>query len=159
MTGKIRNIVTSLVFILFGAFMVYVAQGVKTVMKNDVGSGYVPKFIGILFIVVALAKLIISLLSKDPGNKEKDAGWGDRFGGIGTIFLMVLYMIALEPVGFLVSTTIYLFLQILLLSDKTNRKPVMFGIISLVSSVSVYLLFNYVIQVPMPNGILSYLGL
>ncbi len=159
MTGKIRNIVTSVVFILFGAFMVYVAQGIKTVMKNDAGSGYVPKFIGSLIVVVAVAKLIISLLSKDPSNKEKDAGWGDRFGGIGTIVLMVLYMIALEPVGFLVSTTMYLFLQILLLSDKTNRKPGLFAIVSLVTSGFVYLLFNYVIQVPMPNGILSYLGL
>ena len=51
---------------------------------------------------------------------------------------------------------LYLFLQILWLSDDTNRKPVLFAIIAVVLPVAVSALFAFVIKMPLPRGIFGF---
>lgn len=69
---------------------------------------------------------------------------------------MLLYMIAFQPVGFVVSSIVYLFLQMLLLSDKTNRKILLFAVIAIILPVAVDALFVYVIKMPLPVGIFGF---
>jgi len=69
---------------------------------------------------------------------------------------MLVYMLALEPVGFIISSTVYLFVQMMLLSDKTNRKPVLFAIIAVLLPAAVDALFVYAIKMPLPVGILGF---
>lgn len=40
-------------------------------MSNDVGSGYVPRFIAILIIITAAGKLVLTLLDKNPNSTKK----------------------------------------------------------------------------------------
>ena len=69
---------------------------------------------------------------------------------------MLLYVIAFEPVGFLLSSMVYLFAQILLMSNRDNRRPVLFAAISVALPVGIALLFAYVIKMPLPVGILGF---
>lgn len=156
MTIKMRNTIASVIFLLFGGFMFYASLGVKTVMSNDVGSGYVPRFIAILIMITAAGKLVLTLLDKNPGSRKKETSNSDALGGFGTIGLMLLYMLAFNSVGFILSTVCYLFAQMLLLSDNTNRKPILFAILSIVVPVAVYALFVYAISMPLPVGIFGF---
>ena len=58
MTNKQRNLLTSVLFLIFGVFMFIQSQGVKHKIASDVGSGYVPAFIAGCLIVVSVSKLI-----------------------------------------------------------------------------------------------------
>jgi len=156
MTNKQRDILCSALFVLFGAGMLYLSFGIKHRIASDVGSGYVPKFIAICIIVAAGAKLILSLMDKSATGQKKEMADNDWFGGIGTVVLMFAYMLAFQPVGFLLSSMVYLFLQIMLMSNKDNRKPVLFAIISIALPIFVYAMFNYVIKMPLPRGILGF---
>ncbi len=49
----------------------------------------------------------------------------NQTGGLGTVGLMPAYVIAFEPVGFLLSSMVCLFAQIMLMSNAKNRKPVL----------------------------------
>ena len=69
---------------------------------------------------------------------------------------MAFYVLAFEPVGFLLSSIIYLFAQILLMSNQENRKPVLFAIISILLPLAVDILFVFVIKMPLPRGILGF---
>ena len=69
---------------------------------------------------------------------------------------MVLYMLAFQPVGVIVASAVYLFFQMLLLSDKTNRKILLFAIVSVLLPVAVDALFVFVIKMPLPVGILGF---
>ena len=69
---------------------------------------------------------------------------------------MVLYMLAFEPVGFVVASAVYLFLQMLLLSDKTNRRPLLFAVVAVILPVAVDALFVYVIKMPLPVGVFGF---
>ena len=66
---------------------------------------------------------------------------------------MVGYFVLMPYIGFLIMTTIYLFLQMLLLSDKSNKKIVSFFAISIVSSLVTYFIFRSIFYVMLPSGI------
>ena len=69
---------------------------------------------------------------------------------------MLAYMFAFQPVGFIISSAIYLFLQMLILSNKENCKPILFLIISVALPVAVDALFVYAIHMPLPVGLFGF---
>ncbi len=66
---------------------------------------------------------------------------------------MFVYMFIFEPVGFVFSSAIYLFVQMMILSNKNNRKPILFAAIAIILPIAVDALFVYAIQMPLPRGI------
>ncbi len=156
MTNKMRDILCSIIVIAFGAAMIYYVKGVRRVIRTDVGSAFVPTLIGWCIIVTGASKLLYSIFTGLKSENKKIVFDQDFFGGIGTIILMVLYMLAFQPVGFIVASAVYLFFQMLLLSDKTNRKILLFAIVSVLLPVAVDALFVFVIKMPLPVGILGF---
>ena len=156
MTNKTRDILCAIIVIAFGAAMIYFVKDVRRVIRTDVGSAFVPTLIGWCIVVTGAAKLLYSVLTSLKSEKEKIVFDQDFFGGIGTIVLMVLYMIAFQPVGFVVASAVYLFLQMLLLSDKTSRRVLLFAVIAVVLPLAVDALFVYVIKMPLPVGVFGF---
>lgn len=136
--------------------MIYLVKDVKRVIRSDVGSAFVPTLIGWCIVVTGASKLLYSVFTGLKSENKKIVFDQDFFGGIGTIVLMVLYMIAFQPVGFVVASAVYLFLQMLLLSDNTNRKVVLFAIVSVLLPLAVDALFVFVIKMPLPVGIFGF---
>lgn len=151
MSNKKKNLIISALFLAFGAFLFIQAMGIKHMMKNDVGSDFFPKVVGVAIIGVALIRLVMALREKESENKKKANS--DMRGGWLTILLIGAYVIAFQPVGFLISTAVYLFLQILVLTPKEKRRLPVILAISLIASVFIWVLFNYAISSPLPKGI------
>ena len=159
MTNKIRDIICSVIMLAFGTLMIVEAKDIPNKLGDkDVGSAYVPTFIGICILIVAVSKLVLAITNKKPSANQKIKWTQDAFGGFGTIALMAVYMLAIEPVGFIVASVVYLFVQMMLLSDSTNRRPVVFAIIAVALPVAVEALFVYAIKMPLPVGILGFGG-
>lgn len=156
MTNKQRDLLCSVIFLVFGAAMLYMSLGIKKMVESDVGSGYVPAFIAVCILVTAGAKLILTLMDKKSSANQKESAEKDLLGGAGTVGLMAAYVLALEPVGFVLSSVVYLFAQILLMSNKDNRKPLLFAAISVILPVAIDALFVFVIKMPLPKGILGF---
>ena len=142
MTNRQRDILCSVLFLIFGAVMLFLSFGIKHRIASDVGSAYVPKFVAICILVTAGAKLVLTVRDNSETARKKQGVAFDLLGGGGTVVLMLAYMMALQPVGFILSSAVYLFLQIMLMSNQDNRKPVLFAVISAVLPVAVYALFN-----------------
>ena len=105
-------------------------------------------------IVISAIKLLLTFLSKKSEEAKKSDE--DIMGGLLTIVLLAIYVVLFKPLGFILSTFIYLFFQITLLSTEKNRNLILFGIISVVAPVVIYALFVYVIKMPLPTGLLSF---
>ncbi len=71
-----------------------------------------------------------------------------------TLFLVVGYVCILEPVGFLVSSIGYAFLQILVMCPPSKREPTKFFAIAVVSTILIYIVFRYGLDLMLPEGIL-----
>ena len=159
MTNKIRDIICSVIMLAFGTMMIVVAKDIPNKLGDkDVGSGYVSTFIGICILIVAISKLVLAIIDKKPSANKKIQWKLDSLGGFGTIALMAVYMLTFEKVGFIVASVVYLFVQMMILSDNTNRKPVVFAIIAVALPVAVEALFVYAIKMPLPVGILGFGG-
>ena len=156
MTNKTRAIICSLIVLAFGAAMIYFVKDVRRVIRSDVGSAFVPTLIGWCIVVTGACKLLYSIFTGLKEENKKIVFDQDMFGGIGTIILMVLYMLAFQPVGFVVSSAVYLFLQMLLFSEKSNRKIILFAVIAVLLPLAIDALFVYVIKMPLPVGIFGF---
>ena len=153
MTNKTRDMLCSVIMLAFGAAMIYFAQGIKHKIASDVGSAYVPTFIGICILAAAGSKLFIALFRPSASSNKKIKIDQDMLGGLGTIALMLGYMLVFQPVGFVVSSAAYLFLQMLLLSNRENCRPLLYAIIAVLLPVAVDALFVFVINMPLPVGV------
>ena len=156
MTNKQRNLLTSVLFLIFGVFMFIQSQSVKHKIASDVGSGYVPAFIAGCLIVVSVSKLIITLTRKDPADNVVKKSDSSTKGGIVTILIMLAYMLVFEPVGFIVSSILFLFALMNWFANNENRNIPLFGVISVVFPVAVSALFTFVIKMPLPKGIIGF---
>ena len=157
MKNKTRDIICSLLFLILGIFMFSQALKITSIMGKDLGSGFMPKVIAVALVLTSLLKLIATFFEKNPSEEEKDNNNQDSKGGLLTIGALLFYVLTFEILGFIVSTTAYLFIQMLIFSDEKNRKSLLFLTISVVFSIATYVLFVYLIQKPLPTGILSFL--
>lgn len=156
MTNKKRNLVTSILFLAFGIFFLIQAKQVPHKIESDVGSGYVPAFIAVLFIIVSAAKLIITLTRKDPFDDIVEKNDDSLVGGLVTIGIMFIYMIAFEPIGFVVSSIIFLFALMNWFANSENRNIPLFALISIIMPIAVDALFVFVIKMPLPKGLFGF---
>jgi putative tricarboxylic transport membrane protein len=156
MTNKQRNLLTSILFLVLGAFFLVQSLAVPHKIESDVGSGYVPAFICIVIMVVAAAKLIITLVRHDPYADEKEKSLGSMKGGIVTILIILAYVLLFEPLGFIVSSILFLFALINWFACSKNRNIILFAIISIALPIAVSALFYYVIKMPLPKGLIGF---
>ena len=157
MTNKQRNLLTSVLFLVFGIFFLFQSLQVPKKIETDVGSGYVPAFICICLIIVAGAKLIITLTRKDPyDNVKQEFTKGEIKGGVVSVLIMFFYMILFQPLGFVVSSILFLFALINWYADSRNRNIPLFAIISIIMPIAVDALFVFVIKMPLPKGLIGF---
>lgn len=154
MTNKLKGIITSILFLALSVVMIVLAAKIKPMMQNDMGSGFFPLVVGIGMAALSVLRLILALVEKKGENKKSN---DDLIGGISTIILVGAYCIAFSPVGFIISSIIYLFLQILVLTPKEKRNWLVISLISVVTPIAFYALFVYAINTPLPKGLLSFL--
>lgn len=151
MTEKKKSLLVSVIFFVFGIFLYVQSLGIKHMMKNDVGSAFFPKVIAITIMVVAVIRLVLTLRSKESTQVKKSNS--DMVGGWLTILLIGLYVLTFNAAGFLISTAVYLFLQILVLIPADKRRIPVITTISVVAPLLIYALFVYAINIPLPKGI------
>lgn len=174
MSDKMKNIISSIGFLALGAFFYMQSTGIKIIMKKDLGSGFFPKVIGISMVVMALVELFLTVFNKknEEGNgslerieekaeQEEPAAEAaaeadtDRKGLILTIVAMCCYAVLFDGLGFILSTILYLFAQITILSTEKNRNYPLFVGISVAASFIIYGIFVYLIGMPLPTGLLD----
>ena len=156
MTNKMRDILCSIIVIAFGAAMIYYVKDVRRVIRTDVGSAFVPTLIGWCIVITGACKFLYSIFTSLREESKKIEFNQDMFGGIATIILMVIYMLVFQSVGFVVASAGYLFLQMLIFSESSNRKILLFAVIAILLPLAVDALFVYVIHMPLPVGVFGF---
>lgn len=92
----------------------------------------------------------------DAAEETAEAVDGPDYGrAMLTLAASLLYVALLKPLGFMISSILYLELQMCIMADKERRKPAKFLIISVVSVVVIYFVFHNLLQLMLPNGILT----
>jgi len=152
--NKTRDIICGILFFALGVFMFQQSKGIAPIIAKEMGSGFVPKIVAIVFMCLSTLLIVFSLLSKENTGSAKSSD--DIKGGLMTILALVAYVSFFNMLGFLVATALYLFVQITILSTEQNRKLPLFGAVSVITPLIIYFLFVNGFGLILPSGILPF---
>lgn len=154
------DLITGGLLLLLGLGLFWACTSVKDFAAIGVGSAFLPRLTAGLLTLLGLVLLGNGLRapsSKDPKNAA--ASTETVFGGlpavVTSIALMAGYLALLEPLGFLPTSILYVFAQMLVLRKHAARRYALFGAITVLAAVVCNYLFINLFDISLPQGILG----
>lgn len=93
---------------------------------------------------------------KAPGSMEDTKANINWLTFVLTFIAISVYILLMRPVGFCPSSAAFLFALTCILSEPKERNYVLFAIISVVVSISIYYIFRYGLNLMLPRGIMPF---
>ena len=158
---RCKDLILGVVMLLFSGFYLYYAQQIKTRPKLTPGyasAKIMPILLGVLLAILSVILIIqgIRKMKKDGGrDKAEAASKNDLMPVALTFAVIIFYILIMQPLGFCLSTVIFLFLQMLILSPKEKRNCLLFAVVALVFTSIVFVAFRVGLQQLLPRGIIE----
>ena len=150
---KKANIVVGLIGICIGAYAIITAAGFpENQSPVDPGAAYFPTLMGALVIALCALLIVRSLMGKGAGIDEViPVSAGLKRTGIG-IVMFILYCALFKPLGFVLDSIALCFFGMMLLQ---NKKYVQMLLVSVLTSVAIYIVFARLLGAKLPAGVLG----
>lgn len=141
---KIGDRVVAVCLIGFTVFIfVYTGSFPAASQPLDPGIGAFPR------IVAGLIGLLALILLAKPQEWEQFPRGSGAVRVVGTVVLVYLYYLALQPLGFVITTSLFLVLHLLLIGV---RKPIPIIVVTAVGGYGLFSLFRNLLDVPLPTS-------
>ena len=128
---------------------------------GQVGADFLPRMIAIIIIALSIGFLATTLpgaLKAQKAGKKADEPAEEQNikRVIITMALLVAYVALMNTIGFVITTIVYLFLQMLILGNKPTKKEIiLYAVIAVVVPIIVNYVFVTGFQLLLPEGILG----
>ncbi|WP_349672069.1 tripartite tricarboxylate transporter TctB family protein [Lacrimispora sp.] len=148
-------------FMILSAGMMIMAKMLPKSAIMDIGPDFMPMCIGIVtfLLAAALAFLNVKNLKMRTAEAEKMEKEELDYKRMLTSFMLILvYVYLLQPVGFIVTTILYLPFQMYVLAPdekKTKKDIIQLAVTSVVFTFVVFFLFRYGFKIILPAGIFT----
>ena len=158
---KYGDIIVGIFFMALSAILMVMAQMLPKSKVMEIGPDFMPMVIGGLTFALAAAFTFLSVKNFKMHAAEIDPAKlpdCDYKRVLLSVILVLVYVFVLQPVGFIVSTLVFLPLQMLVLSpeDKRGKKDIMMLlIIDVIFTMAVFFLFRYGFKIVLPAGIFT----
>ncbi|MGE4283317.1 MAG: tripartite tricarboxylate transporter TctB family protein [Clostridia bacterium] len=154
------SLYSGIFFLVYGLSMFGMASKIENTGITSLGAGFVPTLVSVVIVIlsiIVIAGAVVSLkIEKKSGEQETKKPSVDVKGVIATIVLLAAYAILLKPVGFIIASIIYMFLQMYLLAPQiTKKKLILYAVISIVTPFIVNYIFIKFFTLMLPSGILG----
>ena len=152
-TKKAADFIISIILIALSVFLYMIADKMPDATKG-IGPGDYPKFIcTILFILGVIQLISVIVASKGiPLIEIKKINAKYLLRALIMVVATFVYYKLMKPIGYIITTPIFLFGSFMLFGYKKKIKGV---IIALIFTIAVYLLFTKVFMIFLPRGILG----
>lgn len=118
------------------------------ITDNYLGATFFPRIVALVMIAISALVLIRGLRSGDDTvEKASTRGLIRTFAGIATI---AIYAIAIEPIGFIISTMLF---NLIILALFGVRRLLTLIVLPPTVSLTIYWVFYKLLMVPLPEGI------
>jgi len=155
---KYRDLYIGLFFLLFT--LIYISQipAIRLTRVSLINSAVYPTAIAALLLFLSAVQLFIALkrLKRDVQGGEEHTK-REYKGAARTVFLAVAYVAALEPVGFFISSSLYIFFQILVMCPPEKARYGQFVVIAAAASGIINVVFRFGLNLMLPLGLFEYL--
>lgn len=152
----ITGIVSLVLFLLFFGFSFTIE--VKTV-GDSISSRTIPQFVsscGIIVSLILILKNLFPYLKAQKSGEQQEPVYTDRkrWGQLAiSVVPMVGYILLMRTFGFMLTSAVYLFLQMLaILENRSKKRVILIAIIAVLVPVILYIPFRYGFQLMIPVG-------
>ena len=163
---KWNDIISALVLIVVSIVVFFASDRLEAKTRMDIGPDFMPKLVAaltFLLSLVLLAQAVQRNMALRAQGQMPDVGRGPvrqgdlivRYADWISLLLILAYTIAFEPLGFVLSTTIFLFLQFIVMSRSGERRYIRFALVAGVVSAVSYFVFLRLFYVFLPTGLLG----
>ena len=166
MLSKFRDVICGGVIMLVAVILFISTFSIKSLLGMNPGPDFMPRVAAVLlFIVAAGIALEAAGKLKDyvPEEVSEQEAAYRKAGNKKVILSAILigfYVFSLDYLGFVISTLIYEFCQMIILTPVDKKKNyVLFAIITVVSTIFFYIVFTRFLYLMLPQGLLRGLGI
>jgi putative tricarboxylic transport membrane protein len=158
---RIKDLIFGCAALILSVFYLVCSTQIKTRPKLTPGyasARIVPVLLGILLAVLSVLCLIqgVRKLKTKAGEEPHDQPRkGDVTAVLLTFAVIIAYIAALSPLGFCLSTALYLFVQMLVLAPKDKRNVALFAAVSVVFTAVIFVAFRIGLQQLLPRGVIE----
>lgn len=158
---KYGDIVVSVFFMALSAVMIYAATLLPKSTVMEIGPDFMPTVVGVVTFILSAGLLVISLKGLKTRVAEAQANPPaecDYKRMLISLILILIYVFTLKPVGFIVTTLVYLPIQMYVLADPEHRGKkdiITLLVIDVVFTLAVFFLFRYGFKIVLPQGIFT----
>ncbi len=130
-----------------------------------INAKFVPRLWGGLLMLLSLIVFVRGLreylrLKKEgklpPGSGQIVERIMEKREVILTFLCLLVYILLLQPVGFIIMSALYIFAEAMILTPKGKRRPLIAAIVAVVAAVFVDYAFVNLLHVLLPAGILGW---
>lgn len=159
MNDKKISIISSIICLVYGISIYIGSSTIHSDNPNGVGADFMPRIIGSIIICLSLFIVISTIVSMKKGQNDsepKEAIDSGTRKTIMTIVLLIAYAFLLKYTGFVITSIVYLILQMIILADKVRKKDLLlYGVISVITPLLVNYVFVHIFSLMLPSGILG----
>lgn len=154
---KCRDLILGVFMLALSGFYLYFAQQIKTKPKltpSYASDRIMPTILGILLAILSIF-LIIQGVKKLKAHDDEEVKKMDRADVMAVVFtfaIIIAYIMLLPYLGFILSTVIYLFFQMIILAPSDKRNIVLFAVVAVVFTLLVFYAFRLGLSQPLPRG-------
>lgn len=153
--NKYKDLVSGICGLIFSAGMFVMSMQIASQEDSWIGAGFLPQiastimFITFCFITYRGAK---EAKSQEP---EKELGYKSNYKGVVIMLaFLIAYAALLRSVGFIITSIVFLYAAIFLMTKREDFKPVKYGVITVVLVILIDVVFTEVFGIRLPSGIL-----
>ncbi|XBX10179.1 tripartite tricarboxylate transporter TctB family protein [Enterocloster clostridioformis] len=158
---KYGDIIVGVFFMLLSAAMLVMAKMLPKSTVMDIGPDFMPMCIGVMTFVLAAALVFLNIKNMKiyVAQAETEGPEKADYKRVLTSFIIILvYVFVLKSVGFIISTLVYLPVQMFILApeERRGKKDVIQLLITdVLFTFVVFFLFRYGFKIVLPAGIFT----
>lgn len=158
---KYGDIIVGVFFLLLSAAMLVMAKMLPKSTVMDIGPDFMPMCIGVMTFVLAAALVLLNIKNMKIYVAQAEAEGPEKadYKRVLTSFIIILvYVFVLKSVGFIISTLVYLPVQMFILApeERRGKKDVIQLLITdVLFTFVVFFLFRYGFKIVLPAGIFT----
>ena len=143
--------ITGLLFIALGVYVTiysFAQLTLGTIQKP--GSGFFTLICGSGILIMSTLWLVGGWKEKNEKTLWEKGGWISPLLGVA---VTLVYAVLMEPLGYILSTAVFIALWQVVIS---KAKPLTIIVFTVIGTVAMYVVFELLLGVPLPNGLLRF---
>ena len=159
-----QNVFIGALIIVFSVVMLFASTSIRVdkFASSPVDkASFLPRLVFGILIVIGIIMIIQGI--QDIKNNRKKALEGEALDkaskevlrSLGALGMLFLYILCFKPLGFIISSIIFMIAMMIYMTKKEDWKPIVFIIISVAMTLIVYFCFKKFLYIYLPAGILK----